>query len=336
MIIILDTNILDSDPRKKGINFITLSNLAQEGYIRIWIPELADQEHISHIVEKLEGYFILPANQTKDLARILGSEVANSLAEELRIAVEPIRARYMDATLANYVSWKDRARVQLIKTALVDISKVMEAYFAGNPPFRNKKSKGDIPDAIMYYALLNALNEELDDCAVVTADEIFGAAFGVADNIIRFKNLDELLESPKVKDLIKKREVKSRENTTIDLIHKQLKFYITHIEHEIQEEIAMEANQYYDADNCQPEIGYPCFEGVGMSEPVELKINDQNAEYIGSGIFLIPISGYIELVVEGWNHDRHGFFMTTVLSRRSTLHTVSVIPMAIAGVRCAY
>ncbi|WP_161881743.1 hypothetical protein [Deinococcus alpinitundrae] len=40
--------------------------------------------------------------------------------------------------------------------------------------------------------------------------------------------------------------------------------------------------------------------------------------------------------VEAWNYDRHGVGMMAVLSRRSTLHTESAMPMAIAGVRCAY
>jgi len=43
----------------------------------------------------------------------------------------------------------------------------------------------------------------------------------------------------------------------------------------------------------------------------------------------------IRLVV-AWNYDRHGVGRTTVQSRRSTLQTESVIPIAIAGVRFAY
>ena len=38
----------------------------------------------------------------------------------------------------------------------------------------------------------------------------------------------------------------------------------------------------------------------------------------------------------GWNYDRHGIGRTTVPSRRSALHTVSVIPIAISSVRSAY
>ncbi len=41
-------------------------------------------------------------------------------------------------------------------------------------------------------------------------------------------------------------------------------------------------------------------------------------------------------VAVGWDYDRHGVGRTTVPSRRSALHTVSVIPIAIAGVRSAY
>ena len=43
-----------------------------------------------------------------------------------------------------------------------------------------------------------------------------------------------------------------------------------------------------------------------------------------------------EAQVVAWNYDRHGVGRTTVRSRRSTLQTESVIPIAIAGVRFAY
>ncbi|CAM3187059.1 hypothetical protein DESA109040_01730 [Deinococcus saxicola] len=62
----------------------------------------------------------------------------------------------------------------------------------------------------------------------------------------------------------------------------------------------------------------------------------QEVRYAVSSVLLTAREAEDIWRVEGWNHDRHGFGRTTVPSRRSTLHTVSVIPMAIAGVRCAY
>lgn len=64
-----------------------------------------------------------------------------------------------------------------LKSSEASMDEVLQAYFAGKWPFKEKKSRKDLPDAIAFYSLKCFCLEKKERIAVITEDAAFQKAF---------------------------------------------------------------------------------------------------------------------------------------------------------------
>jgi hypothetical protein len=100
----------------------------------------------------------------------------------------------------------------------VDAQRAMEAYFTGQPPFKEPKARKDIPDAFLFQAA-QTIGRTVDKLYVISEDGAFGEAMATLENVILLKSLNVFVELPEVQAMLAQQE----ELEKISLVVEELK-----------------------------------------------------------------------------------------------------------------
>lgn len=149
--------------------------LAVRSLIRLWVPDLVVQEYISRSIEREEqDYRKLHRAAEKVKRKWWASALAADLARITAVDLTEIRER----TTARERLHIERAKIDVIPHSDCDASLALRSYFAGTPPFSNRRQKDHLLDAVIYESVLR-LRSQLqkgDPIVFVSGDKILRQA----------------------------------------------------------------------------------------------------------------------------------------------------------------
>jgi len=201
--LIIDTSILKAEPYYKREEYKSLEILVKKGILKIYLPYIVENEYIEQLKEPYLKKFNSIKNYLKDLAErhsTNAKEVAN-IEKSIDIAKSNIEKNIIKDFETNFCIKLD---IKKLDIELHHTKKVFSKYFKGLPPFKNKKSRNDIPDAFIFECIIDIKNKESNTVVLVHDNELFNAC--KKNNITVFKSLEDFIKCNKIQNILTEHE----------------------------------------------------------------------------------------------------------------------------------
>jgi len=235
--VLLDTNIL----RSEGMNSIQmqrLHRLVENKVIQLIIPEIVIEEYKSQIsdlaqneLNKIKASIASLKRQDIDLDDLSLLVEEHSFSEEAQNQIDKIKLK-ID-------SWVVKNEIEIYKISNTSIEELFKCYFSGTGAFRDKKNRDDIPDAVIYDAIINLSKK--DDLLVVLKDKVLLSALQRVQKVKCFQSLKALLELDTLKESVL---LIDKDDNKTNMILSLLEGYECH--HEIRDHLFPKINEALD------------------------------------------------------------------------------------------
>jgi hypothetical protein len=290
--VVADTTVYRADPKRERAAFRAVSRLAHAGHLVLHIPDIVRREFVSQQRQQYSKHIAALRTELHDLGR-----------RPLPIAV----ADYVDGALGNLASlsaelesfaedefaqWTRRVSAVVHPIGESHGGRVVDAYFAGTPPFREPKRRDDFPDAFLWQAILD-LAGSYNPLYVVSSDRgIFNAAQGV-EGLSPFGSLEEFVASEPFQALLKAHFASANIKALLALLPKHLDLVSSAVANELVNELAgrtVRSDEIPD-DNSEAIVSM-------VGEPADLSLDIAAAVDHGDGLFVVPFSLRTECLLD--------------------------------------
>lgn len=157
--VVLDTNVYSSDKFRLGQGFKTLGVLCKNGHVEVLLPYIVKREFETQ----------LQANATEIVAgfekfgkRLARGPIPEDLRGELDGLLAKLKARRKEVVGSHgayFSAWLKEYAVTELTLSGEHAVAAMESYFSAGPPFQSAKRREDIPDAMIYQAVVSSAGE---------------------------------------------------------------------------------------------------------------------------------------------------------------------------------
>lgn len=293
--VFLDTSILSANPRRDTAGYRALGRLGASGELVLHLSEITVREFISQVDAHLEKALSAMRTAASDVRRRgLGAD-ASRLITSFDEAISALASGLRDAPRVSLEQWISSVNGQVHPPRLPHIAAMLDNYFSGGPPFKAKKARDDIPDALIYEALRDVLALSSPLHAVV-ADKQLRQSAAVLPGVLVHETLDDFIRHQSVQDLVVRSE--NLENN-LQLCRDALvngravldEAVRTHLVNALADE-TIESPRIPD-DNSTARI-----QSVGQAQSI---VYDPTAvNYYGDGIVVLPFQAEVEVLA---NYD---------------------------------
>ncbi|MFA7255713.1 MAG: PIN domain-containing protein [Candidatus Omnitrophota bacterium] len=290
--LVLDTSIYRADPNRKKAAFIALLKLGANGYVKLHMPYIVEREFKSQRLEEYEFLFKpiddsintlkrkrLPENLIKDI-----SKQALSLKK-----IQNKTIRFIEKELVDWIVKMKANRCRLLPG---HSRRMWEAYFAGLPPFSNKKARTDIPDSFVFETIRD-LSNKYKELVFVCGDERLRKS---AERVVNktYSSLEDFIASEECQNILLEHSVKEYTEGHIVLQMKD--------NHQIFEKAINDL--YLDAlvgktlgDQSIPDDNQSATIN-GVDAAVNVSIEYDQTSYYGDGLLVVPFSLDTEVLAD--------------------------------------
>jgi hypothetical protein len=164
-----------------------LAARAREGTLQIFVPWVTNQEVLTGIRDHVEDLTARKKLET-GLAEIAKGQADESPLSALQLAAQQTRERIYADTKNKYEAWISSAQAEILPLTARQANAAWEAYFAGAPPFRQPKSRTDLPDAFAFQALFE-LAEKIGPVHFIVEDTPFRDSLSRCSQIVCHKDV---------------------------------------------------------------------------------------------------------------------------------------------------
>lgn len=287
----IDTTTLRNDPARKKAAFRSLRRLAEAGELKLHIPYIVVGEFISQQIEQYVAGLSEIATKAARFSRkhlppgtreiFVGIDrELNGLKEELGIFAR-----------TDFRQWVAEIGAEIHPVAEFHGQKVVDAYFSGAVPFREKKRRDDIPDAFIWQVVLD-LVQQFGQLFVISNDGAVQTACEAHPNITVFGTLEEFVASDICQAPLRKSRAKSNFERLISIAPEIVHLIESIIESETAAALDGKTinSQQIPDDNNEATIV-----SSGDATGIEVLISD--AEYFGDGLLVVPVTFLVECLV---------------------------------------
>lgn len=278
--VLLDTNIYTRNPRRSNLDFDVLKMLSKANKVTLYVPHMVEREfqsqqflkskrHLDSIKTNLED--MIRNNLTGDSGFIhkfigeLDEQYPSILAESEQI----------------FKSWLDSCNAKRFPISLEQTHQAWEAYFKGELPFSEPKSRKDIPDSFIVQSIREIL-KDIDYLYLISDDGNVLKSFESDKKIGLFNSLSEFIQHDviqnqlKILDPVEGLDIIQKALETSEKEMHSLEYYIQSNlgDKVLDEEIE---NDAIPDDNHVATIS-------GFYEPEDIKLDMTNLLYYGNGL----------------------------------------------------
>jgi len=173
--IVLDTSIYKQIPKLNSELFLELIKYCRMGRFRLYIPAVVEQEYLTWIHKEAQDAFDGVVKASDSLTKFY--EVPELFGIPMRFNITTDIARsHIDGVLekvsSNWQIFKQETNATVLQIENHHGGQVMDAYFKGSKPFKSLKNRNDIPDAFIYFSLLDMLRNE-EEILFLSGDKHF-------------------------------------------------------------------------------------------------------------------------------------------------------------------
>lgn len=199
--LIIDTSVLRASPYYKSEEYKSLEILINEGFLKIYLPYIIENEYI----EQLKEPYLKEFDSIKNSLETLKNLYLTNTEEITNIEQSIIAAE--NNTIENIIKDFEINFCTKLKIEKLDIEphytkEVFDKYFKGSLPFKNKKNREDIPDAFIFEYIRDIKNKESNTVVLVNDNRLHNACNEIG--VTPFKSLKEFIECKEIQNILNK------------------------------------------------------------------------------------------------------------------------------------
>jgi hypothetical protein len=151
--LVMDSSALLRDPKREKEATKALERLVAQGQVSLQLPHVVVREVISNLKGAANVELLKLEGAINSLERRVPSTVLQEHRESLRAAVHHLSQDLSQSIEEDFLAWLAAMHSTILPIAPEAGSKIMQAYFEGDPPFRAARQRDDIPDAFILDAI---------------------------------------------------------------------------------------------------------------------------------------------------------------------------------------
>jgi len=199
--VLIDTSIYRADPKRSKPAFRALSRLARAGSVQIHIPKYVREEFLSQQSYAIGKQTAAIRAAADAILRSTSEANLRTYAENTVQMIAKIEQGVREWTTNEFQAWITECRVREYPIQPDHGQRVTEAYFGGVAPFRAPKHRDDFPDAFIWQAALDLVQEH-GELSVVSADGGLRDAADKHADMLAYKTLDEFIQTGACQDAL--------------------------------------------------------------------------------------------------------------------------------------
>lgn len=289
--LVIDSTALRNDPARKKAGFRAVKGLVKAEKLKLHIPYVVKQEFLTQQIEEYHaGLSQIATNISKFRKKNLPDNAKNFLHETNQSLIN------LDQQLAKFArsdfeEWLIELAAQMHPIDASHGVKVIDAYFKGHPPFREKKRRDDIPDAFIWQTVLD-IAQQYGEVIVVSSDKGIKDASDSAEKVTAFSSIDEFISSDVCQPLLREEQAKLTFQRFLSLVPEINQKIEATIRAQVVDALhgkTVKSEQIPD-DNNEGTIF-----GIGRAEDIEIQTTEVG--YYGEGLFVVPVEFSIDCLI---------------------------------------
>lgn len=310
--IVIDTSLYKQVPKLNSELFLELIKYCRMDRFKLYIPSVVELEYLTWIQKEAQDAFDSVAKASESLTKFYEPPRFFDFMTQFDITINTAKS-HIDGVLekvnSNWQRFKKETNAIVLPIRDHHGGMVMDAYFRGSKPFKNLKNRNDIPDAFIYFSLLDLLQQE-EEILFVSSDKHF--VNRISDpRILIFENLSGVF----LKDEYRIDE------TFFSSLKDDDRWY--HLFQYFKEEIVCKSKKQIDLSDLLWDIGNVfCDDVIGnltetYSTAKAVQFYHINTRTISSHSYLVPFLADIEVTVSSFASPQE--LAAVAASRRSSL-----------------
>jgi len=287
--LVLDTNIFTADARLRNSEFWVIENLAKAKFLTLHVPYVVEQEFLSQREQQVKDH-VDPA------IRSLGQLSKKALSPEINVwlksalsSLQEKRKEIISSAGLFFEDWLKSIDAQKVSICATQSRAAMEAYFKGHPPFRQPKTRDDIPDSFIFQAIRKIANEiKGSTICFVSADKKLRMAAADLPSVAVFETLRAFVASDEAQSAIESNDplgnlsfIKSR----LAITPEHSSGLMAEVKSLLGEEVIWKTLEYTGWSNNSDEATITSY-----GEPEDPNFDWSDLEYYGEKRFVLPFN----------------------------------------------
>ena len=308
--VVIDTSIFMQDPYRNRSAFKALEDLCKKGKMRLHIPRVVYEEFTSNLADS-------QSQQLGNLASALDklSQLPNGVKHNVskwRKTLKQKCQEIIEHPKKEFDRWCKEVNAQIHEIQNHHGRNVMNGYFRGHPPFKQIKSRNDIPDGFIYEAIKNIASVAEEVAVACHDDNLAKACEGIA-NVKIFRKLDDLIRSPEFHSLVKDQEIEKQLSRIVVALEENEELLHEAVEDNIAEALVGKSVEHHSIPSHENEATI-----LSVDSPEQIEFEFGDAIYIGAGIVNIPFT--CEVSAETYFHIYKADYYTLPRSRAKNIN----------------
>lgn len=195
----IDTNILKAEPFYKNEEYESLKILIEKNIIKIYLPYIVENEYLTQLKDPYikEIKQIISHLNTLKRKHAIDTDKINAYVEEM----EKLR----NSTLDNINKDFEENFCKKLSVEKLEIDKhhsleVFKKYFDGLTPFKDIKSRQDLPDGFIFEAILDKKASNTNTVVILKDGELLNACKN--NDIFTFTSLKEFIKNENIQKIL--------------------------------------------------------------------------------------------------------------------------------------
>lgn len=286
--LVMDTSAWESNAFGNSARFQALNKLATHGAVMVHIPPVVEGEVRAHIQKRYtenSGLLKKPLKALQKGVKFVDSNDVDCIAR----FVEFLAEKAPNLALAEFEERIGAMQCKRVPLDATQAQRTLDAYFAGEKPFSKVQDKENLPDSLILESI-RYLATQFPTIHIVVEDKNLRDACSEIENVQVYNKLEGFLANPECAN--KLRETSQRLN--IDLALELLKadiIVLPHIDCYDWAERELPNTTVYDGDIPSDDNEGSVVRVHSCEDPVW---QFERSNYLGDGIFTIPVSLHIE------------------------------------------
>lgn len=245
IVVFLDSSTLRSiNPRSEL--FAALLRLANEEVISIRLHEIIWKEVTTGLWEEAKQLIDKAQKIRKIFNWLPESETRLAYFNAVQLIAEIGTEGGADQIRKGFQNILQSSSIQVIRLSLEQTEEVFDSYFSGKAPFKNIKSREDIPDAFIFSTIKEASKNDDINVHVITSDIPFYNACVKLKNVSSHKSIPEFLRSDTIEERIRTLDrEKSFDNWRVrfeKILSKNLVLFWDRLDYEVENWMRLNSN----------------------------------------------------------------------------------------------
>lgn len=198
--VMLDSTVLKQVPKLNSILFRELVRYVHIGVFKLYLSEIIEKEYLSWIRVEAQKAYDDVVKATESLKKYHEEPNIFGMSLSYNIAADVAQNHINDVlkkVVNNWEEFKEKASVTVLPIENSHGRQVMTSYFSGDAPFKNIKSRSDIPDGFIYCSIVDLL-ETYKKVLFISHDKNLTKRIS-SDKIACFESLSNLFSSDEYK-----------------------------------------------------------------------------------------------------------------------------------------